>query len=194
MLYAGRLDREKGIEVLIDAYESLGLPPDGGCLVMAGAPRNHREPEAGHAYAASLRARTDSRSCLWLGWVPDTKALYRAADVTVLPSLTDEPFARVTLEAMASECPVLVSAVGGSPEALTGEFTRYLIPPGDSEALATALAGLRDWRQRCPGLGMACRDHVRLNFPLERAVERIEASLMQVVDARATTHQASNVH
>ena len=185
VLYAGRLDPEKGIEDLIDAYALLGLSPDQGRLVVAGAPRNHRDAAAAAAYVASLHARSTPRTTVWLDWQPEMRPLYGMADVTVLPSPIDEPLGRTTIEAMACGRPALASAVGGSLEVLTGSFRRGLFPPGNPQALAGTLAEFSQWQTHEPELGAACREHVRANFSLERAVDQIEHILTQAIDGQS---------
>jgi len=84
-------------------------------------------------------------------------AIYTLTDHLVLPSLT-EGMPLVVLEAMACEVPVIASAVGDVPRLLAHAGHGRLVPPGDADALQTALEeatllrGLRDTR---------ARDHVR---------------------------------
>ncbi len=181
VLYAGRLDIEKGIEVLIEAYETLRIPPAQGRLVIVGAPRNHRDCRAAQEYAASLRRRSSPDNSVWLDWQSDMLPVYGAADLAVLPSLTDEPWGRTTMEAMACRRPALASAVGGSTEVLFGPLERFLFAPANSRALAASITCLRDWRQREPELGEACREHIRQNFSLDRAVDGIESALLRAI-------------
>lgn len=96
------------------------------------------------------------------------------SDVVVVPSLS-EGFGLVVLEACSLAKPVVATAVGGIPEILEDHETGLLVPPRDSEALATAiLSVLKD-----PGLGRrvgeAGRRHVRSEFPVERMLRDTEA-------------------
>jgi glycosyltransferase involved in cell wall biosynthesis len=107
--------------------------------------------------------------------------LLHAADVVVVPSLWDEPCARVIIETLATGRPPIVTRTGGSPELLGGPFERLLVEPGDAGMLASALAGLVDWRDREPSLAAMCRDHVRDHFSLDHLVDGVEASLSAAV-------------
>lgn len=187
VLYAGRLDPEKGIDVLIDAYALLGLSPAEGRLMIAGAPRNHRDAAAAREYVAALSTRGRPHTCVWLDRQLDPVPLYGAADVAVLPSLVNETLGRTTIEAMACERPALASAVGATSEVLSGPFGRFLFPPSDPYALAGALGRVRHWRQQEPELGAACREHVRTHFTLERAVDGIERTLARAIDDQGRT-------
>jgi glycosyltransferase involved in cell wall biosynthesis len=192
VVFAGRLDHAKGIEALLDAWAALGLGPDEGRLVLAGEPRNHRTTADAEAYVASLRARAPEETCLWLGRRPDVAPLFHAADAVALPSVFPEPFGRVLVEALACGRPAVGSAVGGIPEILTGELAAGVVPPGDPVALAAALARLRGWPERDPGLAARCRAHVEGRFTLERTVAGVEAVLERAVaDVRGGTRTRS---
>jgi glycosyltransferase involved in cell wall biosynthesis len=107
-----------------------------------------------------------------------------AADVVVVPSVWDEPFGRVVIEAMATGCPVVASAVGGIPEILTGRFSSMLFPRGDARNLADRIETLAGWRTLDPSLAAACVRHVAERFSLRRSVDLIEETLADVVDLR----------
>jgi glycosyltransferase involved in cell wall biosynthesis len=167
VLYMGRLVPEKGVEVLLDAWDTLSLPPDAARLLIVGVPA---EPDV---YVQKLQARAPAGSD-WLAMRRDVEGVLQAADVLVLPSTWDEPFGRVILEAMATGRPAVASAVGGIPEILDEEFTHMLFPRGDASALADRLRTLRNWRRDDPGLGSRCADHVARRFTLDATVTRLE--------------------
>lgn len=83
------------------------------------------------------------------GFAVDRFAYLRRADVFVLPSLEEGSGSLSMLEAMQAGVPVVASEVDGIPEDVTDNQDALLVPPGDAEALATALgrmiadAGLR---------------------------------------------------
>jgi glycosyltransferase involved in cell wall biosynthesis len=178
--YAGRLDRTKGVEVLLDAWRRLGLDPSEGCLVVAGAPRAHASAGAAKAFVRELHERAHGLRCEWVPRLEDVRPLYAAADVVVVPSPRQEPRARVAMEAMACGTPVLTSDVGGFPEAMGQEFASYMVPGGDPGALADALAGLRGWQAIRPELGDACRRHAECNFDVAHTIERVQRCLGRV--------------
>jgi glycosyltransferase involved in cell wall biosynthesis len=177
-LYYGRLDPEKGIKVLLDGWRRLGMAGGEGTLLIVGSPSTHL-PD-GPRYAAELRESAPP-GCVWLPAQADVIVPLHAADVVVVPSLWDEPCARVIIETLVTGRPVLVSRTGGSPELLTGEFERFLIEPGDAGVLASALGSLVGWEDREPTLADRCRDHVRNHFSLDRLVEGVERSLVAAV-------------
>jgi glycosyltransferase involved in cell wall biosynthesis len=173
-LYYGRLDPEKGIDVLLDAWRRLGLGEDEGTLLIVGSPSAHLQD--GAQVQEALQAEAPP-GCVWRPAQSDVVSLLHAADVVVVPSLWDEPCARVIVETLATGRPALVTRTGGSPEMLTGEFERFLLEPGDAAALSSALRSLVGWQQREPGLAGRCTRHVREHFSLDLLVEGVERSL-----------------
>ena len=149
LLFVGRLEREKGLDVLLDAWRRAGV--DGELLVAGTGPLAASGP--------AVRA---------LGFVAreDLPALYASADALVLPSVRTatflEPWGLVVNEAMQQGTPVLASdAVGAVAGGLVRDGRNGMVAPaGDAEALATRIRVLAmnpDLRER---LGAAARADV----------------------------------
>jgi len=129
---AGRLEEQKGQDVLLDALAEVRRRGLEFVAVLAG--------DGSLRPALEQRARTLGleANVRFAGQVEDLGPLLGAADVVALPSRW-EGMPLVLLEALARGRPVVASAVGGVPEVVTdGEHAR-LVPPGDVAALATAL-------------------------------------------------------
>jgi len=173
-LYYGRLDPEKGIDVLLDAWKRLGIGGGEGTLLIVGSLSTHLQ--GGARFLQGLKESAPP-GCVWLPAQADVVVPLHAADVVVVPSIWDEPCARVIVETLSTGRPALVSRTGGSPEMLTGEFERFLTEPGDAGAIATALESLVGWQEREPTLAGRCTAHVREHFSLDRLVEGVERSL-----------------
>ncbi len=187
-IYAGRLDRAKNIEMLIRAFDQLGLPPEKAQLLIAGGPFFHDSPEAGEQYVQELKALCTElglQDCVqWLGRRSDIPELFRVADVNVLPS-TEDTFGRTLVESMACGTPSVGLRVGGIPEVLSGEFQRFLVDRDDIDGLATILKSLQTWRQEDPALGQRCRTYVENHFSINRTVAGVEKVLKQAVSLGA---------
>ena len=168
--FIGRVDQEKGVEVLLDAWRALGLGPDEGRLLIVGSPYIHRHPAA---YLAGLHARATA-SVQFIPVQRDVLTPLHAADVPVVPSVYDEPFGRSVIEGLSVGRPVVASRAGGIPEILTGELAKLLFEPGDAQELAQRLGGLIGWQETQPGLGALCRRHVEEEFTLNRTVDKLE--------------------
>ena len=149
-LFVGRLEREKGVDVLLEAWRRAGLGP-GARLALAGS---------GPLEAAVLGAGTGIRG---LGYVPELElpALYAAADLLVLPSARTatflEPWGLVVNEAMLQTTPVIASdAVGALAGGLVRDGRNGLsFPAGDAGALASRLSTLAAARKMRAEMGLA---------------------------------------
>jgi glycogen(starch) synthase len=140
ILFAGRLQYEKGVQVLLEAMPEIARRVPGVNLIVAGNGTYRRELEE---LTADLGIEDLVR---FEGFVEEDRlrSLYRSADVAIVPSLY-EPFGLVVLEAMASGTPVVAANTGGLREILNHEETGLLFPPGDAGELArTATRVLKD--------------------------------------------------
>jgi glycosyltransferase involved in cell wall biosynthesis len=127
----GRLSPEKGHRVLFEALR-------GRLATLLIAGDGPLREELAHA-AAGLDAR-------FLGYLEDARAVFAAADVVALPSLT-EGLPLVALEALALGRCMVASAVGELPQ-LLADGAGLLVPPGDSAALSEALATVQNGEVR----------------------------------------------
>jgi glycosyltransferase involved in cell wall biosynthesis len=159
-LVVARLSPEKGVDVAIDACRIAGVS-----LVVAGA-----GPERA---ALEARARADegkgasAGAVRFAGHVDDLELaeLRAGASIALAPSRSAETFGLAAAEAMAAGLPVAASRVGALPELVDADG---LVPAGDAEALAAAIA-------RLAGDGEAG----------ERGRERVRAQCAPEVVARA---------
>lgn len=129
VVFLGRIERRKGLEVLLQAMAR--LPKLNADLIVAG-----RGPEERRARALAARLMLRVR---FLGAVSEEEKtrLLRAADVFCAPALGGESFGIVLLEAMAAGAPVVCSSLEGFA-AVAGRAA-VLVEPGDPGLLADAL-------------------------------------------------------
>lgn len=131
VLYAGRLTKEKGVDLLADAFLAARARDPRLELVLAG----------GGAEEAGLRSRLGD-AATFLGWLEgeELARTYADADLFLFCSQTDT-FGQVVLEAQASGLPVVAVDAGGPSELVANGRSGLLCPPRTS-ALADAVAGL----------------------------------------------------
>ncbi|MBE9032119.1 glycosyltransferase family 4 protein [filamentous cyanobacterium LEGE 11480] len=187
LAYTGRLDRRKGIEVLLPAIAQLRERfPDLHLLIAGKALLD------GPQYQAKLEQQTIdlgiSDIVHFLGHISNPSQLYAASHLTVIPSLWPEPFGKVVIESMACGTPVVASRTGGIPEILTGEFAMGLCEPKNADRLAETIAQLMDWPTTHPELGQRSRHHVLQNFTLATAIQRLETELDHTLQRRVTDY------
>ena len=130
IFFIGRMVREKGAQVLIEALARVRFQYHDAKLVIAGGgERGHLENLAQYTGM--------KRHVYFAGRVSDhdRDRLYRVADVAVYPSLY-EPFGIVALEAMAARVPVVVSNAGGLPEVVQHDVSGTVTFAGDPDSLA----------------------------------------------------------
>ena len=127
VLFCGRHEERKGLEVLLRAFERLSEP---ATLWVVGE---------GPLTPALKRRYPPSQRRLWLGRISDDELAQRmdAAAIVCAPSLGGESFGVVILEAMAARTPIIAADISGYRRAAHGHA--YLVPPADADALARAL-------------------------------------------------------
>lgn len=148
VLFTGRLERVKGVDVLLDAFRRTVERHPGARLTVIGdgADRARLEEMADDLVAGG---RVVFRG--WLGKAEVAECL-AAASVVAVPSLWPEIFGRVVLEAFQTGRPVVASRSGGLPE-LISDDNGLLVDPGDVEGLAEALSALLGDRATLERLG-----------------------------------------
>jgi glycosyltransferase involved in cell wall biosynthesis len=131
ILFVGRLHREKGVDVLIDAVAALPPPQPPLRIVGAGPERERLE-----AMAESRRVAAEFAGPL----SPERVAREMAsAAVVVVPSTYQEPLGLVALEGMATGALVVATASGGLAESIEPGRSGWLVSPGDAADLGRAL-------------------------------------------------------
>jgi glycosyltransferase involved in cell wall biosynthesis len=158
LLFVGRFDRQKGVDVLFHALEQL----DGECFafIVGGSVLNDLELPAVPANARLV------------GWLSPAQmeAYYRSADVLVIPSRW-EGFGLTAVEAMRSGLAVVASRVGGLQEIVEDGTTGALVPPGNVAALIRTLRGLS--RERLREMGNEGRERFVRRYTMEQVHEQL---------------------
>ncbi|QYF87496.1 glycosyltransferase family 4 protein [Brevundimonas sp. PAMC22021] len=178
----GRIRRQKGTDVFIDAMIRV-LPdrPDVKAVVLGRATGEHQ------GFLDALKARVAaaglSDRILFPGEVGplETPAYYRALSLYVAPQRW-EGFGVTPLEAMASGAPVVATTVGAFPKLVIEGETGSLIPPGDVEAMAAAVARWLDDEAGRTAAGEAARRRVEAHFSLEAEAEGLNAVYRRLWD------------
>lgn len=160
VLFVGRLDAQKGVDVLLAAMRELG---DSACAVIVGA--WVADGDAPLALPANVSVT---------GWLPRTtiESLYASADVLAMPSRW-EGLPIVALEAMRAGLPVVATRVGGIPEAVDDGVTGVLIDVDSPAQLAAALRSLD--AQALRRMGDNARQRYVRDFGVNRVVSELDA-------------------
>ncbi len=184
VLGLSRLVPRKGFDVLLRAAGRLA-PARPRLLVAIGGSGRDRDRLERVARAARAPAR-------FLGRVPDADMarLYGCADVFAAPcrdrwsGLEQEGFGIVFIEAAAAGTPAVAGRSGGSHEAVEHGVTGLVVDrPGDTGAVADALAALLDDPERRAAMGAAARRRVEAELDYDLLAPRLRAALAAAVSS-----------
>ncbi len=153
VLFVGRLDRQKGVDVLFQALHSLG---DLVHAVVAGA-----------AVLGDDCAADTPSNVTRIGWLQpgELQTLFLTADVLVVPSRW-EGFGLIAAEAMRAGLAVVASDVGGLPEVVADGITGKIVRSESSAALAEAIRALDV--EQCRAMGKAGQQRFADLFTMDR--------------------------
>jgi len=179
--YAGRLGREKGVDVLIRAFSSLLAEIPNARLLIAG-----EGEERGRLKALGQQLHGFPH-IQFLGHLsPDElERALRVAWVTVLPSRCVETFGVVVAESMMRGTAVISTTITGCAEVIQEGRTGLLVPPNDPKALMAALQCLLSDKKRAEALGAAAREFALEFLTVEKCVDTLEATYSRLIASYA---------
>jgi len=177
MLFAGKLEANKGASQLLPATASIDLQL---IVVGDGSERSRLEAEA----------RSRGRYVRFVGWLPraELMALMRDAAFMIFPSSWPEPLPRVLIEASALGCPIVAMQTGGVDDVVVHGETGLLARTLDE--LQAHVRRMRRDPALAARLGAAARRRVDAVFDAEVVAEQHEELYASLIErrARAETH------
>ena len=190
-LFSGAIRPEKGVDYLARAFARLSSENPDACLAVAGGSRLWVEQgwlegkgleATEHQVRDILSAAVARDRAFLLGLVPpvEISAYYAAADVLVLPSMFQETFGLVLLEAFSAGLPVIAFRSGGIPELVEDRKNGLVVPQGDEEALYQGMRELLLNAELRNSLGAAAQT-VPPRYPWENTVDRLDAVYRDVL-------------
>ncbi len=181
LIFLGHIEAAKGAFELIDAMAAIVAACPDARLQLCGD--GQVEDARAHVRALALENNVEV-----MGWVGPKRReqLLQQASIFVLPSHF-EGLPMSLLEAMGSGLPVVATAVGGVPEAVTHEVEGLLVAPGDVAALTAAVLRLLACPEDRLKMGLAGRAKVEARFSRRQAVTAVENLYEQLISTRSTT-------
>ena len=181
VLFAGQVNEEKGLLYLVRALHHLASDYDLR-LMVAGSSKLWMDTEKWlrrtqyecTQYERQVAEEARGLKVTFLGKVAygEMPQVYQAADIFVCPSVWDEPFGMVNLEAMATGLPIVANCVGGIPEVVVDGVTGFLVPPRDVDTLTMAIRKLVEDSLLGQQMGKKGLEHAK-KFSWEIITERV---------------------
>lgn len=172
-----RMLRSKGVLDAAAAVRRLRAAGVGIELLLAGPTDPDNRDSLDERALAALAAEP---GVSWLGHIDDVRDVWRRAAIAVLPSTYGEGVPKALLEAAACARPIVANDTPGCREAVRPGTTGLLVPPGDIEGLAAALAALAADPARRVSMGEAGRALIEREFA-EEGVARATLALYEAV-------------
>ncbi len=162
--FVGRLVRQKGVDVALEAFAKAhrGYPQSRVVIVGDGPLRRDLE--------AQTRRLELMESVIFAGWTDDARDVMPAFDIVVAPSRW-EGFGLVVLEAMSHGLPVIATNAGSFPEIVIDGETGLLVTPECPAALAKAMGELLIDNRRAAALGQRGRARAVESFSVGKMVD-----------------------
>jgi len=167
--FAGRVSREKGLDVLLAAAQKCRHVP----FRIAG----------NHERMAQIVQAVPS-NCSFLGHLTgsELQQFYKAARIVVVPSLCFETFGLTVAEAMAWGKPTICSAIGALTEIVDDGITGLLFEPGNVDDLADKIQYLWARPDACMQMGKAGRQKALREYSPEKYYERLMAVYRKAIE------------
>lgn len=182
LLYAGQLEQHKGVHTAIDAIARFVNNHGNNRVILSMVGSGH--PNYIESLKTMVKELKLENHVEFLG--PASKdempEIMQQNAVLLFPSIYEEPFARMTQEAMLSGMVVVGTPTGGTKEILIDGKNGLVFSPEDSGALSERLGILFDSPQLCKQLAKNARQTVLENYTLDRMVDNIEEYLTDVLD------------
>ena len=174
--YLGTLSEPKGLPWLVEQFKRL---PVNATLQIAGRGQLDFEKQ--------LKQMADSEAIHFVGYQsPET--FYRQIDVAIVPSIWNEPFGLVAVEACAHSVPVIASNRGGLPEIIRDNVNGLLCDPDDPDSLGRAMLQMYDQPQLRQQLADQARASVEPLLDQERMLDSYQQLFADVLQKRSAHH------
>lgn len=167
-VFVGRLSAEKGLEVLIDAWQHVVRRHADAHLLIVGGGGDYRNVEAD--LKAQAEALDLNEHIHFVGQVDNAKDFIAASDVFILPSRT-EGMSNALVEAFACGASIVASDIAANREICDDGVNAVLVPVGNVEALAGAVSDIFDSPELGRRLGKAARQKAESQLSIDAMVD-----------------------
>jgi glycosyltransferase involved in cell wall biosynthesis len=188
VVFAGRLSRAKGIEMLVRAWPDLhARHPDLYLVIVGSGGGSFDDCEAD--VRDFVKQQKLEESVHFAGVSSKVEEFLQAGDVFVFPS-DYEGFSLGLVEALGSAIPSVVTSVGAAPQLIEHGQTGFLFPPKDAAAMVAALEECLSKRESWHEIGQRAREAVK-PYDLRAVVSAYVRLCNEVADARTPKERPS---
>jgi len=177
VFFIGRLVKEKGVQVLLEAVpQVIAADPEVRFFIAGQGPLE----EQLKVQAKNLKLEP---YVTFLGYISEELkiTLFKQAQVAVFPSLY-EPFGIVVLEAMAAGVPVVAADTGGMGEIVSHGFSGFKVQSGDAHSLAANLIKILQDRELAKKLATNALRVVKDQYNWEQIAEKTKDVYLEILD------------
>lgn len=168
--YAGRIAGNKGIDVLMKAFERLSEKYDNIYLQLAGTDEK--------GYLQKVQQFIDGHNLQnrikYLGNQKDMELFYKGLNLFILPSVVKEAFGLVLCEAMYCGVPVITTDSGAQGEIITNGVDGTIIQANNKAMLTAAMEDVYNNYAKYLNMAAKAKQKVNENFTVEKCIEKLE--------------------
>ncbi len=165
--FCGRVEKVKGLDVLVAAYNELEAHVSNNMQVLIAGDGRFIETIKNLVEASEL-----TKNIKFLGRIDDVPAFLKQLDIYVQPSYA-EGLSNALLEAMSVGLPVIASNISGNVDLVDDDVSGLLFEPGNSAALAEKLQELASDKARRITMGKKAREKILNHYSTDSVSERL---------------------
>ena len=173
----GRLDPVKGHKFFIEAAKKISDRNPNVKFLIVGEEKNIKIKEL-EQIAENFGIR--NKVVFW-GFCADVSGVMNICDVGIVSSIGSEAISRVTMEWMANSKPIVGTRVGSIPELIREGVTGFLVPPGDSNAIAEKIGFILQNKKKGQEMGKAGRKCIETAFTKEIFIKKTEELYKEII-------------
>lgn len=146
VVYSGRINPEKGVKELIQAFTQLKDYPNIKLLIIGGSFFGNTKGTDTFISSLQEESKAIANSIVFTGFIPyeQIPSYLAMCDVAVIPSLWEDPFPTSVLEAMASGLPIIATNSGGIPEEVNSQCAILIEKNNIIESINSSIITLYD--------------------------------------------------
>ncbi len=168
----GQIIPRKGHEDLLEALKILKDKIAFKCLIFGNGDKGFVEKLRTKIQEFGIQDYVE-----WVGFVKDKEKIYETFDVMVAPTINNEPFALVALEAGANRVVSIVSESGGFPESIVNNETGFIVPRHSPAAISAKIAFLYENKFLLKKMGDCAFTNVKEKFILSDMIRKVATVL-----------------